>query len=48
VITSPIVGATRPDQLDDALAAVEKSLDPALKSHLDDLTYEYRLGDDIR
>ena len=47
-ITSPIVGASRPDQLDDALAAVEKDLDPGLKAHLDDLTYEYRLGDDVR
>jgi aryl-alcohol dehydrogenase (NADP+) len=47
-ITSPIVGASRPDQLDDAFAAVEKSLDHALKAHVDDLTYDYRLGDDIR
>jgi aryl-alcohol dehydrogenase (NADP+) len=47
-ITSPIVGASRPDQLDDAVRATEKTLDAALKSHLDELTYEYRLGDDIR
>jgi aryl-alcohol dehydrogenase (NADP+) len=48
VITSPIVGATRPEQLDDALAAVDKPLDAALKSKLDDLTVEYRFGDDVR
>jgi aryl-alcohol dehydrogenase-like predicted oxidoreductase len=48
VITSAIVGASRPDQLDDPLAAVEKDLDHALKARLDELTYEYRLGDDIR
>jgi aryl-alcohol dehydrogenase (NADP+) len=47
-ITSPIVGASRPDQLDDVLAAVDKNLDHALKATLDELTYEYRLGDDIR
>lgn len=48
VITSPIVGATRPEQLDDALAAVEKPLDAALKMKLDELTVEYRFGDDLR
>ena len=29
-VTSPIIGASRPEQLDDSLAAVEKDLDPAL------------------
>jgi 1-deoxyxylulose-5-phosphate synthase len=48
VITSPIVGATRPEQLDDALAALDKPLDAALKTKLDDLTLEYRFGDDVR
>jgi 1-deoxyxylulose-5-phosphate synthase len=48
VITSPIVGASRPEQLDDALAAVDKRLDHDLKARLDDLTREYRWGDDIR
>jgi aryl-alcohol dehydrogenase-like predicted oxidoreductase len=48
VITSPIVGATRPEQLDDALAAVDKPLDATLKSKLDELTIEYRFGDDVR
>ena len=48
VVTAPIVGATRPEQLDDALAAVDKGLDAGLKSRLDELTREYRRGDDIR
>ena len=47
-ITSPIVGASRPAQLDEAIAAVGKSVDPGLKSRLDELTADYRLGDDIR
>jgi aryl-alcohol dehydrogenase-like predicted oxidoreductase len=44
-ITAPIIGASRPEQLDATLAAVDYALDPDLKQHLDDLTYEYRLGD---
>ena len=47
-ITSPIVGASRPEQLDDPLAAVETHLDHALKARLDELSSEYRLGDDVR
>src|SRR5215468_9725408 len=35
-VTAPIVGASRPDQLDDALAAVDKPLDGALKARLDE------------
>jgi aryl-alcohol dehydrogenase-like predicted oxidoreductase len=48
VVTAPIVGASRPEQLDDALAAVDKRLGHDLKQRLDDLTREYRWGDDIR
>jgi len=48
VITSPIVGASRPEQLDDVLPATEKPLDAALKARLDELTREYRGGDDPR
>jgi aryl-alcohol dehydrogenase (NADP+) len=47
-ITAPIVGASRPDQLDDAVAATEKPLDAALKARLDEITLEYRWGDDPR
>ena len=47
-ITAPIVGASRPDQLDDVLAAPEKPIDALLKSRLDEITREYRWGDDPR
>ncbi len=47
-ITAPIVGASRPEQLDDVLPAVEKELDAGLKVRLDELTREYRWGDDPR
>ena len=48
-ITAPIIGASRPEQLD-ASASPRRSyeLDPDLKRHLDELTYEYRLGDAAR
>ena len=48
VVTSPIGGATRPEQLDEVVAAVDKTLDSELKTRLDALTHEYRWGDDIR
>jgi len=47
-ITAPIIGASRPEQLDASLAAASYALDPGLKQQLDDLTYEYRLGDAVR
>jgi 1-deoxyxylulose-5-phosphate synthase len=47
-VTSPIIGASRPDQLDEAIAALGKTLDSGLKARLDELTADYRLGDDIR
>jgi aryl-alcohol dehydrogenase (NADP+) len=47
-ITAPIVGASRPEQLDDVLPAAEKELDAGLKARLDELTREYRWGDDPR
>ena len=47
-ITSPIIGASRPEQLDDVLPAVDKPLDPVLVEHLNDVTREYRFGDDVR
>jgi len=48
VITAPIVGASRPEQLDDVFPAVDKGLDADLKVRLDELTLESRWGDDIR
>jgi aryl-alcohol dehydrogenase-like predicted oxidoreductase len=48
VITSPIIGASRPDQLADSVAAVTVPLDPEVKVRLDDLTHEFRFGDNAR
>ncbi len=47
-VTAPIVGASRPDQLDDTLAAVELKLDEPLVAKLDALTREFRRGDTPR
>ena len=47
-ITAPIVGASRPEQLNDTLAAVETPLSPLLKQRLDELTAMYRRGDSGR
>ncbi|MDE1995523.1 MAG: aldo/keto reductase, partial [Rhizobiaceae bacterium] len=48
VITSAIIGASRPDQLTDTLAGIELKLDADLKAKLDDATVEYRWGDAAR
>jgi aryl-alcohol dehydrogenase (NADP+) len=44
-ITSPIIGASRPDQLADNLAAVEKPMPADLKAQLDELTVGWRAID---
>lgn len=44
-ITAPLLGASRPEQLDATLAAADVTLDPALVTQLDELTAEYRKGD---
>ena len=44
-ITAPIVGASRPDQLDATVAAVDTPLDADLVARLNDLTAAYRRGD---
>jgi aryl-alcohol dehydrogenase-like predicted oxidoreductase len=44
-ITAPIIGASRPEQLDASLAAAEFKLDEDLKNRLDDQTHKYRMGD---
>jgi aryl-alcohol dehydrogenase (NADP+) len=44
-ITAPIIGASRPEQLDASLAAVDYKLDDDLKRELDERTHEYRMGD---
>jgi len=48
LITSAIIGASRPDQLVDTLASVDLKLDAELKARLDDATTEYRWGDAAR
>ena len=47
-ITAPISGASRPDQLQATLAAVDLKLAPELKQELDELTADYRKGDASR
>jgi 1-deoxyxylulose-5-phosphate synthase len=44
-VTSPIVGASNPDQLALSLDAAEFELESDLKSRLDEVTNEYRMGD---
>jgi aryl-alcohol dehydrogenase-like predicted oxidoreductase len=44
-ITAPIIGASRPEQLDASLAAAAYAFDPDLKRQLDEVTHEYRMGD---
>ena len=44
-VTAPIIGASRPEQLDSSLAAAEFTLGDDLKSQLDKATREYRMGD---
>jgi 1-deoxyxylulose-5-phosphate synthase len=44
-ITAPIIGASRPEQLADSLAATEKPLPADLKKQLDDMTHEWRAVD---
>ncbi len=48
IITAPIIGASRPEQLADSLKAIEVQLDDHLKQKLDDITAEYRKGDAVR
>jgi aryl-alcohol dehydrogenase (NADP+) len=45
-VTAPIIGASRPEQLADSLAAVERgALPPDLKARLDDVTRAWRAAD---
>jgi aryl-alcohol dehydrogenase-like predicted oxidoreductase len=48
VVTSAIIGASRPEQLEDTVAAADVVLDAALKARLDEVTVEYRRGDAVR
>lgn len=44
-VTAPIVGASRPEQLDDALRAIDTPLEPDLIASLDKATKNWRHGD---
>ncbi len=44
-VTSPLIGASRPEQLKASIAAVDFKMDPEVKAQLDALTHEYRMGD---
>jgi diketogulonate reductase-like aldo/keto reductase len=48
VITSTIVGASKPEQLKDSAAALARPLAPALKQRLDSLTETYRYSHALR
>ena len=48
VVTAPIIGASRPEQLDAAVTALDRTLDDDLSSRLDELTRDYRNADFIR
>jgi len=48
VITAPIIGASRAEQLPATLAAAELALAAPLKQRLDELTAEYRRGEALR
>jgi len=45
VVTAPIIGVSRPDQLDANVAAIDVTLDHDLKTRLDAMTVQYRWGD---
>jgi len=47
-VTSPLIGASKPEQLKASVAALAAKLDPALKARLDELSHEYRMGDAAR
>jgi len=47
-ITAPIIGASRPEQLDDLLLALDRPLPAELKERLDTITSDYRRGDSPR
>lgn len=47
-ITSPILGASRPEQLVETIEAIHHPLDAELKSRLDVITHPYRFGDHAR
>ena len=47
-VTSPIIGASRPEQLADAVIATQSPMSPDIKKRIDELTHDYRFVDDAR
>lgn len=47
-VTTPLIGASKPEQLNASIAAAEFKLDPKLKRLLDELSHDYRMGDAAR
>jgi len=47
-VTAPIIGASRPDQLEASLAATDYVLTPEVKVELDQATSAFRQGDAAR
>jgi 1-deoxyxylulose-5-phosphate synthase len=45
VVTAPIIGASKPAQLDDSIAALSVTLTDEVRQRLDETTAVYRLGD---
>lgn len=45
VVTAPIIGASKAEQLNDSLKALEYEIDHDLKARLDEMTQQYRRGD---
>ena len=48
LVTAPLLGASRAEQLDATLAAADYKLDAGLKKQLDELTADFRKGDATR
>lgn len=48
VVTAPIIGASRPEQLADSVRALDADLDADTLKRLDEISYKYRLGDATR
>jgi 1-deoxyxylulose-5-phosphate synthase len=48
LVTSALIGASRPEQLDASIAAAELELAPELKAKLDEASFAWRMGDAAR
>ncbi len=47
-ITAPIIGASRPEQLKESIAALDVTLDPEVHRRLDEITSSYRASTELR